>query len=72
MSTPPPATGTTAPPPTNSPPWWQTSLFHLVTGVVVLGAGFGLLHYGQGAEGAAAIGSGLTFLGVGAGTASSS
>ncbi len=60
--------------PTAAPrtPWFAGPLFHLVTGAVVLAAGFGLLHFGQATEGAAAIGSGLTFLGVGAGVSSSS
>lgn len=60
------AEGVTPPP---TAPWYAGPLFHLVTGLTVLAAGFGLLHYGQATEGAAAIGSGLTFLGVGAGRA---
>lgn len=63
-----PPTGSAAAAAPNAP-WYAGPLFHLVTGILVLGAGFGLLHYGQATEGAAAIGSGLTFLGVGAGRA---
>lgn len=53
-------------------PWWSSPIFHLVTGGLVLAASIVLFHYGQVAEGDAAIGSGITFLGVGAGASASS
>lgn len=64
MSTSPAALTATEPNPT---PWWATPVFHFLTGFAVLATGFALLHFGQIAEGDAAIGSGLTFLGVGVG-----
>ena len=46
-------------------PWYS----HLLTGAVVIGAGLALIREGQPSEGAVLVGSGATFLGVGAGSA---
>lgn len=68
MAAPAPGSPAASPP----SPWFAGPLFHLLTGAIVLGAGIALLHYGQTSEALVAVGSGITFLGVGSGAAASS
>lgn len=54
-------------PPASAKPWWATPVFHYVNGAMLLGGAFLAFHFGYASEGSVALGSALTFLGVGAG-----